>query len=76
MGFSCGCEFECGNILRCIVARPDPDRSSERWGMDFVYAILANRRPFRIITVVDNWSRQRPMLEAGFGCQVKWLASL
>ena len=27
---------------------------------------LADGRPFRILTVVDNWSRQSPVLEAGF----------
>jgi putative transposase len=34
--------------------------------MDFVHDTLADGRPFRILTVVDNWSRQSPMLEAGF----------
>ncbi len=27
---------------------------------------LAGGRPFRILTVVDNWSRHSPLLEAGF----------
>nr|MBA2485916.1 transposase family protein [Nitrospira sp.] len=27
---------------------------------------LADGRPFRILTVVDHWSRHSPMLEAGF----------
>ena len=26
---------------------------------------LADGRPFRIVTVVDHWSRQSPMLEVG-----------
>jgi putative transposase len=34
--------------------------------MDFVHDILADGRPFRILTVVDNWSRQSPVLETGF----------
>ena len=34
--------------------------------MDFVHATLADGRPFRILTVVDNWSRHSPVLEAGF----------
>jgi putative transposase len=34
--------------------------------MDFVHDILAEGRPFRILTVVDNWSRQSPMRETGF----------
>ncbi len=34
--------------------------------MDFVHDTLADGRPFRILTVVDNWSRQSPVLEVGF----------
>ena len=34
--------------------------------MDFVRGVLADGRPFRILTVVDNWSRQSPLLEVGF----------
>ena len=34
--------------------------------MDFVHDTLADGRPFRILTVVDNWSRQSPVLEARF----------
>ena len=33
--------------------------------MDFVHDTLANGRPFRILTVVDNGSRCSPVLEAG-----------
>ena len=35
--------------------------------MDFVHDTLADGRPFRVLTVVDNWSRQSLMLEMGFG---------
>ena len=34
--------------------------------MDVVHDTLADGRPFRILTVVDNWSRHSPILEAGF----------
>ena len=34
--------------------------------MDFVHDTLADGRPFRILTVVDNWSRHSPVLETGF----------
>ena len=34
--------------------------------MDFVHDTLADGRPFRILTVVDNWSRHSPVLEVGF----------
>jgi putative transposase len=43
---------------------PTPCGPAERWSMDFVHDALANGRPFRVLTVVDQWSRQSPMLEA------------
>lgn len=46
-------------------AAPTPAGPTERWSMDFVHDTLADGRPFRILTVVDNWSRQSPVLEAG-----------
>lgn len=45
---------------------PVPGGPQERWSMDFVHDTLADGRPFRILTVVDNWSRHSPVLEAGF----------
>ena len=45
---------------------PTPAGPTERWSMDFVHDTLADGRPFRVLTVVDNWSRQSPVLEAGF----------
>ncbi len=45
---------------------PTPVGPTERWSMDFVHDTLADGRPFRILTVVDNWSRHSPILEAGF----------
>ncbi|MEQ4617140.1 MAG: IS3 family transposase, partial [Corticimicrobacter sp.] len=38
----------------------------QRWSMDFVHDQLADGRAFRVLTVVDNWSRESPVLEAGF----------
>jgi putative transposase len=35
--------------------------------MDFVHDALADGRPFRILTVVDQWSRQSPVLEVAAG---------
>jgi putative transposase len=34
--------------------------------MDFVHDQLANWQAFRVLTVVDNWSRESVLLEAGF----------
>jgi len=45
---------------------PIPTGPTERWSMDFVHDTLADGRPFRILTVVDHWSRHSPVLEAGF----------
>jgi len=42
---------------------PVPAGPRERWSMDFVHDALADGRPFRILTVVDQWSRQSPVLE-------------
>ena len=41
--------------------------------MDFVHDALADGRQFRVLTVVDQWSRQSPILEAASsmsGCTV------
>lgn len=45
---------------------PRPTAASERWSMDFVHDQLANGQAFRVLTVVDNWSRESVLLEAGF----------
>ncbi len=45
---------------------PVPVGPAERWSMDFVHDQLADGRAFRVLTVVDQWSRQSPILEAGF----------
>lgn len=42
---------------------PVPQRRTERWSMDFVHDALADGRPFRVLTVVDQWSRESPILE-------------
>jgi putative transposase len=42
---------------------PAPAGPVERWSMDFVHDALADGRPFRILTVVDQWSRSSPLLE-------------
>jgi putative transposase len=42
---------------------PIPTGPTERWSMDFVHDALADGRTFRVLTVVDQWSRQSPILE-------------
>ena len=46
-------------------AVPVPTGPGERWSMDFVHDQLADGRPFRVLTVVDQWSRWSPILELG-----------
>lgn len=45
---------------------PKPTALDQRWSMDFVHDQLSNGQPFRVLTVVDNWSRQSVLLEVGF----------
>jgi len=45
---------------------PRPLAAGERWSMDFVHDQLADGRSFRVLTVVDNWSRESVLLEVGF----------
>jgi putative transposase len=50
-------------------------RAHERWSMDFVHDALLDGRAFRILTVVDQWSRWSPILEVAqrmSGAGVAW----
>jgi putative transposase len=38
-----------------------------RWAIDFVHDTLADGRPFRVLSVVDVFSRSSEVLEAGIG---------
>lgn len=48
------------------VIRPPPQRVNERWAMDFVTDSLVNGRRFRALTIVDEFSRESPVIEADF----------
>lgn len=39
---------------------------NERCSMDFVHDQLVSGRAFRVLTVIDNWSRESVLLEVGF----------
>jgi len=45
---------------------PRPTALGERWSMDFVHDQLIDGRAFRVLTVVDHWSRESVLLEVGF----------
>ena len=47
--------------LRVVMDRPD--KVNQHWSMDFVSDSLYNGRRFRILTVVDDFSRECPVLE-------------
>jgi len=44
---------------------PTATGPNERWSMDFITDRLENGRQFRILTVVDQFTRQCPLLQAG-----------
>ena len=45
---------------------PQARRTNERWSMDFVHDQLFGGRAFRVLTIVDQFSRQTPLLEPRF----------
>jgi putative transposase len=45
---------------------PQAQRTHERWSMDFVHDQLFDGKAFRVLTVVDQFSRQTPLLEPRF----------
>jgi putative transposase len=46
------------------VVPPAPTAANERWSMDFMRDTLDDGRPFRILTVVDVFTRECPLLAA------------
>jgi putative transposase len=45
---------------------PTPSAANQHWSMDFVHDQLSDGRRFRVLTVIDQWSRESLSLEAGF----------
>ena len=45
---------------------PQARRTHERWSMDFVHDQLFGGRAFRVLTIVDQFSRQTPLFEPRF----------
>lgn len=48
------------------VARPSPTRPNELWGMDFVGDALGTGRRFRVLTIVDEMTRESPAIAVDF----------
>lgn len=54
---------------RAVVPRtpmPAPTRANERWSMDFVRDTLGDGRVFRAFTLVDDCTRECPVIEVDF----------
>lgn len=47
-------------------AVPPATGPNQYWSMDFVHDRLANGRSFRVLTVIDQWSRESVLLETDF----------
>jgi putative transposase len=45
---------------------PKPAAANQHWSMDFVHDQTHDGRKFRILTVIDQWSRESVSLEANF----------
>lgn len=45
---------------------PRPTGPGQYWAMDFVHDQLVDGRKFRVLTVVDKWSRESVLLEVDF----------
>ena len=45
------------------VVLPSPQRTNERWSMDFVTDSIVTGRRFRALTIVDDFSRECPAIE-------------
>jgi putative transposase len=45
---------------------PKPTAANQHWSMDFVHDQTHDGRKFRILTVIDQWSRESVSLEANF----------
>jgi putative transposase len=48
--------------LRVVMAKPE--RINQHWSMDFVSDSLYNGRRFRVLTIIDDFNRECPALEA------------
>lgn len=51
-------------VSRPRVALPAATAPHERWSMDFVTDRLSDGRKFRVLTIVDHFSRVSPSMEA------------
>ena len=50
-------------VARPRIEMPTPRRADEQWSMDFMRDQLAGGRVFRLLTVVDHFTRESPVIE-------------
>jgi putative transposase len=50
-------------VARPRVEMPTPQEANEQWSMDFMRDQLAGGRVFRLLTVVDHFTRESPAIE-------------
>ena len=54
-------------LISLLRGRPAPATGpNEHWSMDFVHDQMLDFRAFRVLTVIDQWSRESVSLEANF----------
>ena len=58
------------------VALPEPTGLNQIWSMDFVSDELGWGRRFRVLTLVDHFSRESPALEVGVGMSGRLVADV
>jgi len=64
---------------RSVVARsaqPKPTRRNQLWSMDFVSDELGWGQRFRVLTLVDHFTRESPALEVGVGMSGRLVADV
>ncbi len=58
------------------VAQPEPVRRNQVWSMDFVSDELGWGHRFRVLTLVDHFTRESPALEIGVGMSGRRVAEV
>ena len=58
-------------VSEARVPRPAPNGPNQCWSMDFVADRLSDGRQFRLLTLVDNFSRVSPAIEVDFSLNGK-----
>lgn len=53
------------SAARRVASQPKPKRSNESWSMDFVSDQLYSAHQLRVLTIVDNFSRESLAVKAG-----------